>query len=219
MATVPASESRPERCRFRPQRLGAREVVGFQGEPVQSFMVVQSGVLREYDVTPDGRDRTLRFLFPGDPVGLEGLAGAPRTSGVEAVGRATVCSVPASRIRQQTSDEAPLARDILEYLVHSHGRSQRQLAVVRSGSCQARLAAFLMLLRDRAEDTAAVPPRGPGSVTLPVSRRDIAALLDTRAETISRILSAFAREGIVATGRSWFRVDDEDALLAIVSAG
>ena len=186
---------------------------------MSSFMVVQSGVLREYDVTADGRDRTLRLLFPGDPVGVEGLAGTPHTTGVESVGRATVCSVPAERIRRQSEQEPHLARDLLNYLVKSHARGQRQLAAVRCGSCQARLAAFLLLLQEQSEEAGSVPPNGPGSVALPVSRRDIAALLDTRAETISRVLGAFSQEGVVETGRSWFRILDDTAIRSVAAGG
>ncbi len=197
-------------CRLRPNRQPRRQLLALAGEGVDEIHVVQSGVLREFCSSPGGDESTLRLVFPGDLLGIEGLDGADRAANVQALTAATVCAVGVKELLALVDQDVELAHDLLKVLVRSHVRAQRQAQVAGAGPARRRVAALLLLLRERSADS--TPPRGRGSVRLPLTRRDMACVLNARPETISRMLASLSREGVIELGQGWFRVLDLEAL-------
>ena len=59
--------------------------------------------------------------------------------------------------------------------------------------------------------------QGAVLIQLPFSRQDLAAMTGTTIETVSRVMSHFAAEGLISTGRKWVSVNDLERLQEIVN--
>jgi CRP-like cAMP-binding protein len=53
-------------------------------------------------------------------------------------------------------------------------------------------------------------------IQLPFSRHDLAAMTGATIETVSRVMSHFAAEGLISTGRKWVSINDLKGLEKIV---
>jgi CRP/FNR family transcriptional regulator, anaerobic regulatory protein len=69
----------------------------------------------------------------------------------------------------------------------------------------ARVAAYLLELPATIED-------GRATVVLPIAKKDVAALLDTSPETLSRRLASFERKGLVRVRGAEVEIIDPDGL-------
>jgi CRP-like cAMP-binding protein len=53
-------------------------------------------------------------------------------------------------------------------------------------------------------------------IQLPFSRQDLAAMTGTTVETVSRVMSRFAEQGLISTGRKWVSLNDIERLEQII---
>ena len=98
-------------------------------------------------------------------------------------------------------------------LSHRLASAERQLAVV-GASVPERLADYLLSLPTTTD--AAGATRGNGVVVqLPLPKKDIAALLQTSPESLSRHLRTFEEGGVIGVDRAVVHLLDVDALIEI----
>jgi CRP/FNR family transcriptional regulator len=75
---------------------------------------------------------------------------------------------------------------------------------------RARAAHLLLVLKDR---SATADEQGRLTIDLPLTRRDLAAMLGARPESLSRLIKAFETEGIARFGAREVVVPDLDVLM------
>jgi CRP/FNR family transcriptional regulator len=103
-----------------------------------------------------------------------------------------------------------LGRRVLEEVNHIMRRSRRTIMRHMLTPVSARLASFLL----------SVPEVAPGAaprVELTLSHQDIALLLGTSRETVTRVLDRFSNEGAVAVARRSIEILDRKRLARLVS--
>jgi CRP/FNR family transcriptional regulator, anaerobic regulatory protein len=164
--------------------------VTLEGSERRSVIGVLSGLLRSFRMTPDGRRHIARFVDPGGLIGL-GKIGAFRTS-TEAVAVSTIVVFSASAVEAalRTNErvrDAVIASMTGELLA----RDRIQFRLGRLWADE-RVADFLLERAGHREEDVA------RNITLQMSRADIADYLGVTIETISRALSRFQREGLLA---------------------
>lgn len=141
---------------------------------------MQDGVVRQCRYLPDGQRVVVEFAFPGEFIGFE--------SGAHDLTAEAVTS--AMLVEQLPYEEATPAQ--VELLARQV-RIAREVIVMRSHrSVRSRVAAFLLGLSER--------ELGDG-FPFPLPLADIADHLGLSIPTISRVLSSFRQEGIVARAR------------------
>lgn len=170
-------------------------VLFLEGDPALGFFVILSGAVKVYRSTADGREVVIHILGPGDFIGEVPLhAGGRYPATAEAVERSSVVYVPAEALRRIVRRDPEVALRILE------GFAGRLLALLgrfeslAGRSAPGRLADFLL----RAAERTGRRTDDGLEVSLGLSRAQIAALLGTSRETVSRTLSAWRRAGLVA---------------------
>ena len=162
------------------------------GDLADCWYRVVSGTVRICKLLADGRRQIAQFCFAGDCFGLP-TVGA-RIVSAEAIDAVVVLRYP-QRAADQLIDENPrLARELyartLRELVDAH---RRALLLGRMAASE-RVASFLVEISQRQD--------GSHMVDLPMTRTDIADYLGLTLETVCRELSAFKRDGIIATAGS-----------------
>jgi CRP/FNR family nitrogen fixation transcriptional regulator len=167
---------------------GRDEEIFGEGERADYIYQVLEGAVRTCRFLGDGRRQIEEFHLAGEYFGLE--TGADHTSTAEAVGSATVLLIRRSTLTDLASRDLTVSGRLLELTMKGLRRTQDHVIMLgRKGACE-RVAAFLL---DFAKRTSAA-----GSIQLPMSRQDIADYLGLTIETVSRTLSQFESEGVIA---------------------
>jgi CRP-like cAMP-binding protein len=157
----------------------------FEAGGTGTIWQLESGAIRLDRVDREG-PRFMQIALPGDLLGVELLAAYPYAFTARAI---TPCSV---RRRSLASDsERRLA--LVEGLVQQQRRGE-DLVALRSGPAQERLKHLLLLLAP--DDT---PWMGEGANCPLPTIKDMAAIIDTAPETVSRIFANLKRSQILDT--------------------
>jgi CRP-like cAMP-binding protein len=155
----------------------------FEAGHIGSVWQLSSGALRLDRVDREGA-RFMQIVLPGDLLGLELLAAYPHAFSARAI-------VPSVARRRMLAAEAERRMALLEGLMQQQQRGA-DLVTLRTGTAQDRLKHLLLLL---APDEAGWVPGG-GTCALPTIR-DMAAIIDTAPETVSRIFANLKRSQIL----------------------
>jgi len=160
------------------------------GEPAHSLFAVRQGMLKSVDVGDDGEERIVAVNTPGDVLGTEAFAKRIYAHDVVALQPVVCCELPLSLL----SDQYPRVRDLAAALINLLSRASAPRTALARGSMRERVAGFILDLARRLER------RGLESrcFSLGMTRQEIANLLDTRIETVSRMVQQLSRDKEIA---------------------
>ncbi|MBL8671486.1 MAG: helix-turn-helix domain-containing protein [Alphaproteobacteria bacterium] len=180
-----------------------------EGDDASRIYEVTSGIVRLTKTLADGRRQVLDFVDSGRFIGLheDALHGAT----AEAVTPVTVICYESAGVARAVAEDAATAQRLLAELLGAAARAESRLVVVGRMTAEERVASFLLA---RAGDEAA-----DGDVfKLQMGRADIADYLALTVETVSRTLSRFKAQGLVAmTDAHSIELTDVDALRDLAS--
>ncbi|MEF2553004.1 helix-turn-helix domain-containing protein [Aurantimonas sp. A2-1-M11] len=157
-------------------------------EEVQSFYKVVSGVVRTCKFLSDGRRQIEGFHAAGDIFGLE--LGVAHNLSAEAVSDCTVVAYRWRGIQHMVAQSEQLAPQVFNFAMQCLERAQHHALLLGRRSAAQRVAAFLLGMAGRDGDETVVQ--------LAMTRQDIADYLGLTIETVSRTLSQFERDGLIA---------------------
>ena len=179
-----------------------REILA-EGEETDTFYKVISGVVRVCKFLSDGRRQIEAFHVAGEIFGFE--LGEERLLSAEAVSDCTLVSYRRHNVEQIAQRNETVSHQLLQLAMRNLAQAQdHSLLLGRRGAAE-KVAGFILgwARRCQTEET----------VHLAMSRQDMADYLGLTIETVSRSLSQFEREGVIAlpTTRQ-LKVLDADAL-------
>jgi CRP/FNR family transcriptional regulator, anaerobic regulatory protein len=164
------------------------------GDAANSLMTLRVGMVKLVRNMPDGRQRIVRVLRPGDVVGLEALLSKTYDSEAVALTPVKVCRLPVEVIERLNRDTPRLHMTLMGKWHQSLKEADDWLADLNFGNARQRLAGLLLKMRP---NKAQYPQADEALVTV-FSREDMGAMLDLKLETVSRTLTVFVREGLIA---------------------
>lgn len=194
-------------CNFRP-----RDVIVYQGSPIQSLFIVIQGAARLVEYGPTGQTVALEIFGSGDIFGLLTVSGTyPHNAQIESIHETVIASINDSDARQLILDHPQLALTIIDLLTahvhHAHYRI-RDMAAKR---VEQRLARAIIHLAEKfGQSHGSII-----SIELPLSQRDLADYISTTVETINRTLTTWERQEIVRSSHKHVDVLDQASLIAI----
>ena len=195
-ATIPPREIEAIAAVTAEESHRARARVFMEGDPARWFYVVRSGRVKIMRHSRSGRDVVLELLGPGEVFGgVAVIEKRPYPASAQAAEPTVVLKIPAEPMvalaERHPGFVKAMAMTISRRLRSAHD-SVKSLAV---DTVEARLAATLLRLAER--DGRAGP--GQGEVALPfhLTRQSLADMSGTTVETAIRVLSRWAREGLV----------------------
>lgn len=166
-----------------------REVVLHKGGSGDGLLFLLSGQLQVIDVTEDGRAIGLRTLGPGDFFGEIALINnSTRSASVVATSEVLVAFLPAATAMHLFSHSPSVARQMLQYLAQKIQRDSEFRALLSINNTAKRIYAYLMLLQKKDAGLTVVE-------NLP-THQDIANMINTSRETVTRALLALVQQGI-----------------------
>jgi CRP/FNR family transcriptional regulator len=156
------------------------------GTPAHSLYAVRQGLLKTVRVSLEGDEHVLAVHTPGEVLGLEAFGRGVYACDAIALQSVVCCELPLPQIAEQGARVRELGAAIVRLLSQA---AEPRLHLER-GSARQRVTAFLLDLAQRLER------RGLDGrqFALGLSRQEIADLLDTRIETVSRTMQQMNRE-------------------------
>jgi CRP/FNR family transcriptional regulator, anaerobic regulatory protein len=182
-------------CRMRRYRAG--ETVQPSGVPSDLVGIVASGILKMEKTLPDGRQHVVGLLATGDVFGR--VFDGPSHFAIEAATGAEISAFPRRAFEAILARSPDLDRLMMIQFLNELDRARDWMLVLANPRVRGRLAGFVLVMCSRFPKIEGMLGQHEGQTTLrlPIGRGDLAALLGTRVESISRALHALADDGII----------------------
>lgn len=200
-AQVPLIEGMVSRQRY----LEPGQYLFHVGEEFSSLFAVRSGWLKSTVLDPDGSEHILNFHLPGEVLGFAAIYQERHAGNAIALSPAVVCYLSFRDVLHLAQSFPQLVLGLLRIASRSALYTGR---LTGDHNAIVRVAAFLLSLsgRLRAQGHSAT------EFELIMSREDIANHLRLAPETVSRVLTQFRTERVIAVSRRSVRLLDEERL-------
>lgn len=159
------------------------------GMSAHALYAVRQGMIKTTRMTADGDERVVAFHAPGEVLGLEAFSMGAYACDAFALEPSICCEVPLPLLGETNSHVRELSMAVVRLLSQAVVPKQD----LARGSARQRVINFLIDLAER------LTRRGldASQLILSMSRQEIASLLDTRIETVSRTLQQLNREKVI----------------------
>jgi CRP/FNR family transcriptional regulator, dissimilatory nitrate respiration regulator len=195
-----------------PRSFRKGQTIFFEGDKAAGFYVVVTGRVKIFRLSPEGKEQIFHLFGKGEPFGeVSVFTGQDYPACAEAYSALTTLFFPRETFIALVKRDESLALNMLALLSM---RLRRFAALIEDLSLKevpGRLAAYLLYLFEKQNKTA--------EVTLDVSKRQLAYLLGTIPETISRILKRMNQQGLILSKGNRISITDRVALTAISREG
>lgn len=162
-----------------------------EGEPAQAMYVIQSGKVKIFKLSPDGREQVLRIAEAGDcfnevPI----FDGGPNPANAQAVEPAALWGIRREGMRRLVEEHPAIAIGFLKAFAGKLRYFTRKVEDLSFRSVTSRVAKFLL---EMAEDDG----RGGLRLKQQFTQQEIASVVGTAREMIGRAFKALEKEGAI----------------------
>ncbi|MFO7983180.1 MAG: Crp/Fnr family transcriptional regulator [Desulfuromonadales bacterium] len=190
-----------EVCRSRQYNKG--ELLFSFGEEAEGFFVVATGKVKIYRLSPDGKERILHIVHPCASFAEAAIFGdGLYPAFAEPLEKSTLLFFPRDEFLGLLHRHSQIAINMIGGLARFLRQFATQIEELTFKDVPARLALFLIELNEKGDDT----------ITLPISKTQLASRLGTVSETLSRTLRKLSDEGLIAVNGKEIRFLDMDRL-------
>lgn len=175
-----------------------------EGDEAGGFYVLVSGRVKIFKLSREGKEQILHIIEPFEPFGeVPAFTGRRFPAHAEAIEDSITLFFPMDSIIRSIQNDPSLALNMLALL----SQRLRQFTVLVEGlslkEVPQRLAAYMLLLSDREKTD---------NIELNINKRQLASLLGTIPETMSRILSRMTANGLIEVQGRRIKLIDKKAL-------
>ncbi|OPY04947.1 MAG: cAMP receptor protein [Syntrophorhabdus sp. PtaB.Bin184] len=213
MKAVPLFEGLSDRqleslSRTFPRRsYGAGETIFRDGDPAEGFYILLSGRLKIYKLSMEGKEQILHIIEAGEPFAEVALFSETTFPAyAEAIRESEVMFFSRKAFQQLVRDDPSIIMNMLAILSQRLKYFTRLVEDLSLKEVPQRLAAYLLFLAER---------EGSPQVSLGISKGQLASLLGTIPETLSRITAKMAGQGLIAMQGRRITIVDRNGLQAL----
>ena len=177
------------------------DTIFFEGDEAIGLYVVLSGRVKVFKLSAEGKEQILHIFGPGEPIGeVAVFAGKRFPAHAAALEETRVLFFPRAAFVDLIRNDPSLALNMLAVLSQRLRRFTTLVEDLSLKEVPGRLAAHLLYLSER--------EKGSSDLALDISKTQLASLLGTIPETLSRILARMTREKLIkSTGRRYQILD------------
>ncbi|NUQ98643.1 MAG: Crp/Fnr family transcriptional regulator [Streptomyces sp.] len=181
-------------------------------EPCEALFILKRGRVRVFRISGDGRALTCGILYPGTIFGEMLLLGHRMYGNfAEALDDVTVCVMNPADVDRFLLSDARIATRIVEILGRRLADLEQRLSDCVFKSVSQRVATTLLMLV-AGPPTGQSPPPGTPYPEIALTHGQLAALVGTARESVTKVLSRFAESGLVRLSRGRITVLDLDRI-------
>ncbi|AXK42234.1 Crp/Fnr family transcriptional regulator [Erythrobacter aureus] len=177
----------------RRRKLSAGEQLMWEGDEAVLVANVIEGVLKLSSHSADGKEQILGLVYPSDFLGRP--FGKTSPYGVEALTDAHICVFERTDFDRFAREHPRLEHKLLERTLSELDRTRRWMLLLGRMNAEQKVASFLLEMAERLGTNQASGPET--TVSLPLSRQQIADVLGLTIETVSRQLTRLRGAGAI----------------------
>lgn len=183
-----------------------------EGDEANGFYAVVSGRIKIFKISPDGKEQIIHIFGPGNIFGeVPMFAGGHFPAYAETIERSRVFFFPRNAFIELIKREPYLAMNMLAELSKKLRQLTRLVEELSLKEVPGRLAAYLLLLNEKMG--------GQNVIELDITKTQLAGLLGTIPETLSRILGRMVNQGIIEVSGKTIKILNLRALTEMSEGG
>jgi CRP/FNR family transcriptional regulator, dissimilatory nitrate respiration regulator len=184
----------------------------WEGDEGDGFYIVLTGRVKVFKTSAEGKEQILHIYGPGQPIGeVPVFAGRHFPANAQAVEKSRLMFFPRRAFIDLITSHPSLALNMLAMLSMRLRQFTVQVENLSLKEVPARLASYLIYLSEEQEN--------PALVRLPISKGQLASLLGTIPETLSRIFNKMSALGYIEVQGAEIQVLDHEALEDLAANG
>lgn len=185
------------------------ETVWLAGAPSAFVAVSGVGFIKMTRTTPQGSEVAVELLGPGQCFGLLAVVeGRVFPLSAVAVTNTWYLKIPSRTFMQIYHANTGLRDQMLRSVGPRLRKAHDMMARLSTGRVEQRMAAVLLILMD----SYGRKTRAGITLTVPLTRQDLAEMAGTTVETSIRVMSRWQKEGVVTTDHQVISIANVDAL-------
>jgi CRP/FNR family transcriptional regulator len=182
------------------------------GETLDALFSLRTGSIKTQITEASGEHQITGFFLPGEIVGLDGMMEGEHSSTAIAMEDSEVCVIKLDALDEISRYVPSLQHQVRRLMSKEIARSHQVLLALGSMRSEQRLAAFLINLSQRMSALG----YSPTEFIMRTSREEIGNYLGLTLETVSRLFSRFARDGMIRVSQREVKILDMAALNELV---
>jgi CRP-like cAMP-binding protein len=179
-----------------------------EGDAGNGFYVIIDGKVKIFKLSFDGKEQILHILGPGEPFAeVAVFTGSTYPANAIALEKSRLFFFPRKAFVELIATQPALAMNMLATLSLRLKQFAHMIEALSLKEVPGRLAAYILVdsKQDSTEQT----------IKLTVSKTQLASLLGTIPETLSRILAKMNKQGLIETEGSTITILDREGLTAL----
>lgn len=186
----------------------------FQGNPPVGLYCVNNGKIKVTKTGPDGQETIIRIASGGDVLGHRSLFSNENYSATATViEEATVCFIDKRFIYNAIHDEPTVALHLIQQLSKEVGQAETRNASMSQKSVRERVAELFLMLKK----TYGINEGHRTKLDIKLTREEVASMVGTANETVSRIVSEFKDEKLIEQDGKTIYILNEAKLLELAN--
>ena len=194
------------------KQINKGEMVVSEGDEGQGFFVIAEGRIKVFKVSAEGKEQILHIFEPGQPFGeVPVFAGQKFPANAQAIDKARLWFFPRAAIVDLITANPSLALNMLSEMSRKLRLFAVQIENLSLKEMPARLASYLIHFADEQGQEE--------SVTLKISKGQLASILGTIPETLSRIFAKLSATNLIRVEGKKITLLDREGLEGLAEYG
>ncbi len=169
------------------------EILYHQQEKIQGIYLLKSGAIKTYWLNEQGRQTMGSFYLPGELLGFSSVSSHTYVENAQALRDTEVCRIAMPLLLNRVSKEPAYQTLLVNLMSASLARVEKARYAYIDTSATQKVAIFLVDYSQRLSKSLI----DAASVNLLPTQQDMASYLGLTAETVSRTMTQFQRQGLV----------------------
>lgn len=188
------------------------EIIFSEGDEGNGFYITIEGLVKIFKLSSEGKEQIFHIFGPGEPFGeVPVFSGKTFPANAEALQKTKALFFERKALIDIITRNPSLALNLLAVLSMRLRQFTLQIENLSLKEVPGRLAAHLLMLH--------IEQRQKPTIDLEVSKTQLAALLGTIPETLSRILAKMAAQGLIDVQGRHIHLLDIDGLESLARTG
>ncbi len=188
------------------------EAIFWEGDAGIGFYVVAQGKVKVYKSSAEGKEQILHIYGPGHPIGeVPVFSGSRFPANAQAIAKSHLLFFPRRDFVALISNNPSLALNMLALLSMRLRQFTVQVENLSLKEVPARLASYLIYLDGEQQR--------PDGIVLPISKGQLASLLGTIPETLSRIFNKMTAQGLIVVNGNEISFMDREGIEELSESG
>ena len=183
-----------------------------EGDPGNGFYIVERGKVKIFKLSFEGKEHILHIYGPGKPFGeVPVFEGNNFPASAMAMTKSQIIFIPRDKFANLILDTPGLAMNMLGMLSMRLREFTIQIENLSLKEVPARLASYILTLAREHDETE--------KVLLPISKAQLANLIGTTPETVSRVLKKMADSSLIRVDTRTILIQDYEGLINLSDSG